>query len=272
MSFIDELDPKTRQDYEEFLKYQQTAVATLKALAEVCDKNNIRYYVTYGSLIGLIRHGGQIPWDYDIDVWVPMCESQKLMDALDKELQGRYHYTTRLKDKKCRTFTLKLAPIEYDPEVLHVDVFWVGKAPDDPSKCSKMGELGFKYYYLMMRKYGDARYLDHKGTINKLKYAIKRLPAKLTSAKKIDREWMELVGNDFDGADQISDSFYVFPKEQLEPAADFTAEDGFTYKIPADSDSILRGYYGDYMQLPDRESQIKEFEKALARLKSKARL
>ena len=39
--------------------------------ARVCEKYGFRYFASYGTVIGAMRHRGFIPWDDDMDVGMP---------------------------------------------------------------------------------------------------------------------------------------------------------------------------------------------------------
>ncbi len=46
----------------------------------ICQTYNLRYSIAYGTLIGAVRHKGFIPWDDDIDVWMPRPDYEKLLE------------------------------------------------------------------------------------------------------------------------------------------------------------------------------------------------
>ncbi|MBQ9904896.1 MAG: LicD family protein, partial [Synergistaceae bacterium] len=48
----------------------------------MCDKHNLRYWIAGGSLIGVIRHQGFIPWDDDLDVFMPRPDYEKMWSLL----------------------------------------------------------------------------------------------------------------------------------------------------------------------------------------------
>ena len=54
----------------------------LKKLRDVCDEHGLRYYLCGGTLLGALRHGGFIPWDDDVDVFVEIEDLKKLVEIL----------------------------------------------------------------------------------------------------------------------------------------------------------------------------------------------
>ena len=63
----------------------------LQKIAEVCDKYGLTWYAAYGTLLGAIRHEGFVPWDDDMDIWLPRKDYNVLMKVLPNELPKGYH-------------------------------------------------------------------------------------------------------------------------------------------------------------------------------------
>lgn len=70
----------------------------MKSFHEVCQENNITYYMLGGTCLGAIRHSGFIPWDDDMDVGIPRKDYEKLCriakDILPSNLALRYYTNT----------------------------------------------------------------------------------------------------------------------------------------------------------------------------------
>ncbi|MBO1301321.1 MULTISPECIES: LicD family protein [unclassified Enterococcus] len=78
---------------------QKKAVNILVYIDKICRKNNLKYSIFYGSLIGVERHKGFIPWDDDIDIVMPRDDYETLMHILKKDknytllsFETRTHY------------------------------------------------------------------------------------------------------------------------------------------------------------------------------------
>ena len=64
-------------------------VDLLLQLDTVCRKHNLQYSLAVGSLLGVIRHHGFIPWDDDIDVFMPRADYE-LLKKYKSEFNGPY--------------------------------------------------------------------------------------------------------------------------------------------------------------------------------------
>lgn len=56
----------------------------LEVFKKICDDHNLRFWLAHGTLLGALRHGGAIPWDDDVDVWIT-AEDYKLFLKFAKE-------------------------------------------------------------------------------------------------------------------------------------------------------------------------------------------
>lgn len=58
---------------------QSVSLEILCKIDSFCRKNNIRYSLTYGTLIGAVRHKGFIPWDDDVDIMMPRPDYERFL-------------------------------------------------------------------------------------------------------------------------------------------------------------------------------------------------
>ncbi len=97
----DFLEPEVRCGYEiptEMKKVWAIEMDLFRAISEVCEKHGLRYWVTYGSLLGAVRHRGYIPWDDDFDIMMPRADYQKLI-RLQDEFKDPYFFQTTQNDE-----------------------------------------------------------------------------------------------------------------------------------------------------------------------------
>lgn len=93
----------------------------LQRVKDICDANNIHFWLAYGTLIGAVRHHGFIPWDDDIDICMLKKDCDKLFSILknDSELeinkffQINAAYITKVKFKGDDSIFVDIFTLDY---------------------------------------------------------------------------------------------------------------------------------------------------------------
>lgn len=65
-------------------QHQLELLDMLKVLAEICQENNITWWLSSGTLLGAMRHQGFVPWDDDVDIVMFRKDYRKLEKVLMK--------------------------------------------------------------------------------------------------------------------------------------------------------------------------------------------
>ncbi len=101
--FISEsfLKEETRDEYlisADMKKVWAIELDLLHEFIRICRENKLQYWVGFGTLLGTIRHKGFIPWDDDLDVWMPREDYEKLLSIPANQIDEPYFLQTTLND------------------------------------------------------------------------------------------------------------------------------------------------------------------------------
>jgi lipopolysaccharide cholinephosphotransferase len=72
-------------DSQNVREVQNKILEIMKYIDRLCRENGIIYYIMGGTALGAIRHGGFIPWDDDLDIFMTPDQYEKFKEAFDKE-------------------------------------------------------------------------------------------------------------------------------------------------------------------------------------------
>lgn len=127
--FLCEIHNYIDNSYTEFKHYQDISWEILVEFNKVCKDSKISYYLAYGSLLGAIRDRNQIPWDYDVDVIVPINQRESLISSLERTLGNDFYYAYKNNTKNYPANCLRVCKKGVSYNAIHVDVFFLIGCP-----------------------------------------------------------------------------------------------------------------------------------------------
>lgn len=71
-------------------KVQEKILDTMKYIDKLCRENGITYYIMGGTALGAVRHGGFIPWDDDLDIFMTPDQYAKFKMIFEEQQNQRF--------------------------------------------------------------------------------------------------------------------------------------------------------------------------------------
>ena len=259
---------------EDIKKVQKKSVEMLEVVVNIFERHNIAYVLAHGTLLGLIRHNGFIPWDDDCDLFVFDWDYARAIELLRRELpfdmivHNRrtdpiyWPKWTKIRDLNSDTYeSLWAIDRKFKYHGICVDILKVTVTNKNeyifPNELAEIKNIKKRIdarneKYRKLSKFGYRLSYPKRYIINrKDRQAIKKIRAKLyNNDEKI------CIGN----KDTIIECSFeyqdVFPTKKL-------VFEGVEVAVPNRPENVLKSMYGDFMKMPDIEDRKPHFDKVV---------
>lgn len=239
----------------------------MKYIDKLCRANHITYYIMGGTALGAVRHGGFIPWDDDLDIFMTPSEFTKFKEAVREDnntffvLQEWKTVDGYLEHAKLRMNGTTLIEENFKHrrdlhQGIYVDIMLLHKIPAEKELLQKKMYFMCKFvtlYALSQRNWQPKTFVQAL-VLNLLKF----LPCKMIA------KWCYKNIFKFDGLTEGFKWFYwitpasfrsgIFDRELFEDPVDVPFEDTMLLGS-VHIKKYLEYRYGNYMILPPKEQQ-----------------
>lgn len=247
-------------------RVQGKILEVMKYIDKLCRENGIIYYIMGGTALGAVRHGGFIPWDDDLDIFMTPSEYEKfkkVFEAKDSSLFVLQEWRTTpdyLEYAKVRmNGTTFIEEVYKDRKDLHqgiyVDIMILHKVPENKfTQKLVYYESKFVTLYALSQRNWKPKTKGQALVLKSLKF----MPCKLMTKCFYQRiyKYDDMTTN-FKYCYWITPAKFkngLFDSSFFSDPVDIPFEDTELLGSEKIKD-YLEYRYGDYMKLPSKEAQ-----------------
>lgn len=243
---------------------QNKLLEILLYFKKICEENNLTYWCGGGTMLGAVRHKGFIPWDDDVDVFMPREDYEKLYKIwhkvanINKYMLVRTDDTHNYHQTAMNLVDITTTFIKYNTE--NEDIFhgcYIDVMPFEGCPDSKLGRAMQIYHSIMYGVYNAQRLPDNQGKF--LRLPVKILLSLVKNPRLRYKIWKyhekQMSKCNFKTSRYVKETISSFKglfrsyDRSLFDTIDAEFE-GTTVKIPAGYDQYMKQIYGDYMLAP----------------------
>lgn len=229
-----------------YLRLTQLAnLKLLKLFKKICKKNNLEFYLNFGSLLGSIRHHGFIPWDDDVDVMMIREDYNKLLSILKNEFQNTNLFFVHS----------EIIRIYYGNTPIQLDIFpsdFYHRSMEDENDRVKTGKF-LRNIHQKNIVFNWDKLKTQERTIANLSYSEIEKLRKKVGPEISKKEAVKIRPAIYHGLEKssIRSVRSVHDYDWIYPLKMASFEDD-TMPIPNQPQNLLDYYYGDYMAWPNK--------------------
>lgn len=243
---------------------QLVSLDIMKDIKTFCEKNDIKYFMSYGTLLGAVRHKGFIPWDDDIDIMMPRPDYERFIHTY-KSPSGMNEIFYNEKDgcniAFARVCDMKRSKIVFTGTCwnksstgIFVDIFPLDATTPELYISTKKKTQRQAYY-----SYLERGLAQNRG--NFFKNIVKRVILFLSMGGGLKKHISICNTIPYDSTGYLGqftcpDAHESILKKEWFSSSVLLPFEGEKFAAPVGYKELLKNQFGDYMQLPPEKERV----------------